>query len=165
MILYFIPLFAVLALAIIAVVVTICCCGVCCQRKPKYNGDVTEVVSDLAGANSRAGYEPHHPYFEEYNADRVLHGLQHESEQHDLYYRLYSSTDDQRLVKAVLAGSEPSRVMQPYLGTLVGESCRQNSRDMRGLAGGREPLSYGDAVYLPCADSAVPPTTQPHTQN
>jgi hypothetical protein len=153
---YFVIVFSLMAIVVIATVVTICCCGLCRGRKQQDDEDMAEVVLYPE--------QPHNPYFEEHNADvddgsRYYYSPYANGRRHPPQ-RFYTYRGDQQLVTAAVADSVPARGDEPYVGTIV---CGPANMNVAGSTiGMREPVSYGEAVYVSRADGAAAPATQPN---
>ncbi|KPI83358.1 hypothetical protein ABL78_7606 [Leptomonas seymouri] len=151
MIAYFIPVGVVVALVIIAIIVRCMCFSLCHRRKPE---DMTQVILYPEEHNRREGNEPYHVHFEGHSAN------------HDRYYSQYhrdhTPTGEPQFVTAALAGSAATSASGPYVGAVVCGTSQPGTGDARGATDAREPVIYGEAVYVSRADGAASPVAQPH---
>lgn len=154
MIEYFIIIFAIIAVAVVVTIVSLCCCGRCGPRKTQETeGDLTEVVlyPETTPQQQMRTHEGNHPYFDEPTAD---HDRYYSPAQNARYYRVYVRTGDHQLVTAAMAGSAVTQQQSATDGTVV---CAPD-----GMEKAREPVNYGEATYVSRSDSDIPPTTKPH---
>lgn len=158
---FMLAIFVVLPLLLVIVTITVCCCcGLCHRRKPEDEEDVAEVVlypEDPQNSNRR-DYEPYSQHFEGTIADHDQYYSQLQNERYYRHHRIHIRIGDQQVVTGAVVGSELTRDAKPCVGTVV---CEPSNVSLgRSVAGVREPVSYGEAVYVSRHDNTTVPTAQ-----